>query len=440
MITNFLKQRALLQSLLQKGSFALLEQAFFSGTTFIVNILLIRWLTATGYGAYTLAFAVLIFASGFYQVWIFEPIALYGPVKYRNSFAYYARLQSRLFWNLAIAISLFFGAITVLLYWFDAVRELQLAFLGIAIGQGGLLSFWLVRRLYYARYQVMRLSVLSSINAAIQIGSIIILHLLDILTPLSAYAVPAVFTMLIAFVGVLGLGKPIPDKAIATTVRTVIAENWQYGNWLTFSAFLNWLSNYAYFVMVGAILSIEETGALRAIQNLTLPAVQFFTVMGMLFFPWASSQFAEGGHDRLRKITIIYTAAITLALNLYYVVLLLLDDVLMQLLYGGNFGEYRYLVAMLGLIPIMGGIVTPLSLAIRISHSTLYTFLLDLSSTIVVFTISLYLTFSGLQGAVIGMLLSNSARIIVILLLWRYLSKREKTQNTASIATVQQHI
>ncbi len=427
-------QRGLLRKLAQKGGLALIEQAFFSSSTFVINILLIRWLSATSYGAYTIAFAVLIFMSGFYQALIFDPIAIYGSVKYRSQFVYYSRLQFRLFCRLAGGVTVVLLIITAGLFVLNAQPDLQLAFLGISLGQGALMIMWLVRRLYYTRNQVASLMKLTAMYAILQVVILYGLHAVGLLTPFSAYLGPAVGTLFVGMLGLLLLGKPVVDSTLGILSSTdILVENWRYGNWLTLAAILNWMSNYAYFLIVGIVLSIEETGALRALQNLTLPAIQFLTATGMVFFPWAAEQFAAGGYKRLQNVTAMYTAMMAFVSSAYYLFLLVFDDILLQLLYAGSFSEYANLMPLLGIIPIMIGITSPIALAIRIGYSTLYTFFLDLSSTIVVFTVSLYLTFSGLQGTVSGMLLSNAVRIVVVLWLWRYLSMRRQSQ--AMLAT-----
>lgn len=420
-------QRTLFQKLLQKGSWALAEQAFFSGSTFVINTLLIRWLSATAYGAYTLAFAILIFVSGFYQALIFEPIAIHGSVKYRANFPYYGRIQALLYAQMAFGISILLAlgvAIAMLLH---ATHDLVLGLAGITIGQGALLGLWLVRRLYYARHQVTTITFLTASYAFCQVLVLFALHDLGVLTPFSAFVGPAVSTAIIVLIGLLLLGKPNTSSSTERLSRQIVQiENWRYGNWLVLAAVTNWLSNYAYFVLVGAVLSIEETGALRAVQNLTLPAIQFLTVTGMLFFPWASEQFAAGGFERLQKVTMLYTVLMAVVASGYYILLLIFDQSLLRLLYAGSYGEYVGLIPWLGLVPILIGITAPLSSALRIGYSTLYSFILDLSSTVAVFTVSLYLTFSGLQGTVIGMIISNSIRIVVVFWLWHYLAKRKR--------------
>lgn len=425
LLARLYQRRAWLRKLAQKGTLALLEQGLFSGSTFVVNILLIRWLSATSYGAYTLAFAILIFVSGFYQALILDPIAIYGTVKHRAYFVGYSRVQAINFYRLALLASVMLGFIAGGMAVLGAQRELQLAFWGITLGQGGWLSLWLLRRLYYARHQVGKIALLTGLYTIVQAGILVGLHTIGLLTPFSAYVGPAIATYGIGAIGLMVLGKPTAEPPVTRHIqRNIMLENWHYGRWLMVASVFNWLSNYAYFVLVGVILSIEETGALRAVQNLTLPATQFVTAIAMLFFPLASEQFAAGGYHGLRRISLLFTMLNVIGGMVYFGFLLLFDQALLDLLYAGSYSEYRHLIPMLGLLPIMIGLTTPFALAIRIGYNTLYTFFLDLSSTIVVFSISLYLTFQGLESTVIGMLLSNMVRIVVLIWLWRYLSRR----------------
>src|SRR5579872_4553472 len=67
-----------------RSALSLVDQGFTSGAAFGVNICLARWVPASVYGAFAVAFAGFLFISGFQNVLILEPISVFGPSRYAN--------------------------------------------------------------------------------------------------------------------------------------------------------------------------------------------------------------------------------------------------------------------------------------------------------------------------------------------------------------------
>lgn len=417
-----------MQQLTLAGIWSLVEQGLFSGSTFVINVLLIRWLSETGYGAYTLAFAVLVFASGFYNAMLFEPTAVHGPSTHRDHFVRYARMQMGNFYAFSVGVSLVLLLLASITWVLSPNAILWQAFLGVAIGQAGMLSLWMVRRLYYVRQQVAALALITGLHAVCQVLMLLVLYEIGRLTLLTVFIGPAFSTLVISLLGVWMLR----EQALATepvsealTSRSIWIENWQYGNWLILSAVLIWLSTNAYFVIVGVVLSVEDSGTLKALQNFTLPAAQFTAAAGLLYLPFASQQMAANGIARLQRLMMQYTLFIIFATSMYFALLLIINDVLFDVLYSGQYQESANLIPFLGLQVILASVVTSWSIGLRIGYGTRYTFLLDAMSTIVVFTVGVYLTYAyGLQGTVIGMLCSTGVRVVGVLALWHLAGRR----------------
>src|SRR5437763_14425678 len=61
-----------------KGSLALIDQAFISGSNFLVSILLARWSSAPEYGAFAVAFAIFFLLSQFQHSVLLESMCVFG--------------------------------------------------------------------------------------------------------------------------------------------------------------------------------------------------------------------------------------------------------------------------------------------------------------------------------------------------------------------------
>jgi len=66
-----------------KRSFlSLADQSLTSGSAFLLNVLLARWLAPEAYGAFAVSFAGFLFLSGFHNVLFVEPMTVMGPSSY----------------------------------------------------------------------------------------------------------------------------------------------------------------------------------------------------------------------------------------------------------------------------------------------------------------------------------------------------------------------
>src|SRR5438552_11552208 len=78
--------------LLSKGAWAVTDQALFAGSNFILNIVLARWLTPDGYGAFGVAFAVFLLLGTLHTSLLTEPMIVFGAGRFRDRAAQYLGL------------------------------------------------------------------------------------------------------------------------------------------------------------------------------------------------------------------------------------------------------------------------------------------------------------------------------------------------------------
>ena len=68
----------------KKGSFAILDQALFSGANFLINILLARWLPPEDYGAFAVALSIYYLLLNLHTAVSTESMMVFGAGKYRG--------------------------------------------------------------------------------------------------------------------------------------------------------------------------------------------------------------------------------------------------------------------------------------------------------------------------------------------------------------------
>ncbi len=111
---------------------------------------------------------------------------------------------------------------------------------------------------------------------------------------------------------------------------------------------------------------------------------------------------------------------------MYLLFILLTRGLALQLVYAGKYSDTAWLLPYLALMPVIAGLSSGWLLALRILEKTSLVFLADLVGAILTLTLGVFLvTKLGLAGAVIGMVLSSSSRIVILPFLW---AKANKTQ------------
>ena len=63
-----------------KSTLSVMDQGLVSGSNFLLNVMLARWLSPEQYGAYALGFSIFLLMTAVYQSLVLEPMAVLGPI------------------------------------------------------------------------------------------------------------------------------------------------------------------------------------------------------------------------------------------------------------------------------------------------------------------------------------------------------------------------
>lgn len=349
-----------------QGAVALADQGVYSGTNFVVNVLLARWLAPEGYGAFTVGFSVFLFLAGFHSALILEPMSVIGPARYGSSLGEYLRGQVRLHavGTLPLGGILVAAGLAVLL-----VRDslpLGTCLLGVGILLPSLLLAWLVRRAFY----VLRRPGQSLLNNALYfitcLAAIFVLRRVQALSPLTGFVAMALAGVFSGLVGYGWLLRHSSESHLAIPSWTgLLREQWRYGRWVVVSTALSAFTGQFQTWFAAGQLGLEAAGALRAMQNLMLPMGLAVTAISSLALPALSACFGQGDLVDLRRKGVLVTAALTTLAAAYEVGLLVFGRGIEYLLYRGKFAAYTDLIALVGLVPVFTALGSGYSLMLR---------------------------------------------------------------------------
>jgi O-antigen/teichoic acid export membrane protein len=406
----------------RRGSMAMADQVLFALSGFLSNILLARWFGLEQYGAYALAFSIYLFVTSFYNAMLLEPMSVLGSASYRDSLPDYLGRLVRLHFALTIVASLLIGIAGSVFSYFSKEAFLPSALWGACVGTPFMLFFSLWRR---AAYLELRPNIAlrgAAVNTILVVALLFLFRELGWLTPFTAFFVQAVAGVVAGVVLMISVRPRMRFPWLDDTMRTILKQHWAYGKWVVVSGFVYWLAGDAYYVLAASHGSMNDVAVLRALQNFARPVSQFINAITLLLVPWASARFADREGVTLRRginrITILFTGA-ALA---YLGGLAIFGKWLTQLVYGGKYTEFAYLLPLLSLPVLFTAAAEGPAIAVRAMQVPSEIFRAYIAAAIPTVLFGILLTRRwGVVGVAIG--LAASALAYCIVLSYRYRGK-----------------
>ena len=403
-----------------KSGVSIVDQGLVSGAGFLLSFLLARWLSSEAYGAFAVAFATLLFLSGFHNVLLLEPMSVMGPARYSNQASAYLAAQLKIHKLLG---SLLAGALlltALLMKLLEANRELAMATAASAFALPFFLMLWLVRRM---AYMVQRPAIAGWASAGyflLTLFGLLVLHTRNVLTPTTAFFV-------LGSAGLLSVALPLRQLGMlgARTVdpcswRAVAQENWNYGRWLVLSTALFSVAAQIQTYLVAGFLGLGAAGIFRAMQVPSLVMTQIVIAVGLLVLPSMSYEFGLGQLAQLRKKAVLASAFVTLLALGYAAFLALFADSIEHLLYGGKYSGYVRLIPILGLVPVCTGLAIGFSMAVRASQKPHFDLVANaISAPAGLITAAVFIKLWGLNGAALSLVAGFAAYAAVFCWLFR---------------------
>jgi O-antigen/teichoic acid export membrane protein len=381
-----------------------LDQSISAIAAVALQLALARFLSPEAYGAYAVSFAVLLFFLGLHSNLVAEPMSVLGPAAHRACLFGYIRCITRLSTFLSMGLALA-GALSALVSWIVA-PSMTPALAAMSMAIVPYLLHALMRR---SAYIVSRpdLALASSLAFSVALATgVSVLVLSNRLTAASALLLigGASFAGSLPFLVTLlrtGTAADIPWTEIA-------GQNWRYGKWILAAGCAHWMGYQALFPIVGLLLGLAETGALRALSNLVAPIQQGLTVATLVLLPRFAAKAVHVSHRDILLSVFRLTIPASLA---YGLVVIVWGQTLIAILYqqpAYNLGS-RYLVA----FAVYGVLMTAahaLSLSTRVRQETRAVFVSKLVGTLTVWLIGVPLIWeAGLWGAVLTLVLAAAA-------------------------------
>lgn len=421
-----------------RSGLSLCDQALVSGSTFVLNVMLARWLVREAYGAFAVCYAGFLFFSGFHNVLVVEPMTVIGPSCYPDRLVEYMGSQLRT--HLVIVGPLFLAAILsgVGLAFFDVERVLVPVVLTLGSCLPFILLLYLVRRMCYVLQNSLVAVQASALYCLIVLPGAIGLHHFGYLTPATAFVLMAVASLLssVFVVGRMSLSISLLLRGGSLSLVEMLRQNWSYGHWLVLITALSWLLVQAQTFLTAGFLELSAAGALRAMQLPSLVISQLIAAMTLLLLPSMSHELGRRDLARLHQKAILSTIALSVFGLAFVAVLYFFYGPVEELLFGGKYASSGWLMPVLALAPLFTGAAASLSLALRTLRKTkfeLFAYLLSGGVALVLGFV--FIPRWGLPGVAVSIVGGTATHLLGIVFCYLKYARKTEVPQLSEILT-----
>lgn len=398
---------------LGKGSLAIADQGIFAGSNFLLNVLLARWLAPAEYGAFALAYSVFLLLLVVHDALFTSPMLVFGSSKYREQFARYLGILLRGHFAFALPGAVLLAAIAFVIahLYSEAVGR---ALLSVAIAAPFILLVWLLRRAFYAQLTLRWAVGGGCVQFVVLFSSVLTFRALGYLTAATGLVALGGSSLVTSLLLLVVLRPTL--TAGASSIRTVWTEHWGYGKWILAAAGPTWLINNIYYLVLPMMAGLAEAGALKALMNLAMPALQSVSALGVLLMPILVRERGRRGHGALKKMTTLAALVFATGSICYLALLLGFGFRILRFLYAGKYvTESWWLLLLVGLLPLVQSVPAVLGAALgSIERPDLYFWaILGGVTSALLLGVPIALDI-GLPGALVGFILSFGTTAVLM--------------------------
>ena len=343
----------LFTSTAKKGYVALVDQALLSGTNFVTGVLLARFTEPGEYGAYVLAFSVLLMVNGFQSALISGPMTVLGAPREGDDLKRYISALAIGQVVMSVMLAGLAFAVLCIMSFTSASAGLRGAFLGMASAVFFVQAQEFFRRVLFTRLMPARVMLNDIIFCALQLGSLLLLWRLDARTAgntgkwLSGRNV--FFCMAgSAFVGsILGLYQARHFLGTALQgAQNYYRESWNYARWGLAGYGGSILIVQASAWVIGGMAGVAAVGMIEAARLLVAPLNILIIGGPNIIAPRAAKAYGQGGVKALSSFIKRLAPLWIGAFLLYGIVITAAPSFWLKLLFGEKYSAAGLVVTL----------------------------------------------------------------------------------------------
>lgn len=413
----FLKNKYI--SYIPKLSFTVFEHVIYSGSNFILNILLARFLTQADYGLFVTVFSIYFFGASIHNAIILEPYSVFFFTKFNETKNQYIN-------NAFFLSTLLGGVLSIIVILFAAgfllFMNANYFILSIIFSIYMITSFLeiTIRRTYYSLKLYKQIFFISTIRIIISIALVFIFHFLNFLNPQTVFIILVIMTVSIFVIGLFYLKNNYKlFKQGFLLKNDILFSHWNFGKWALLTSITHWISNYGYLLIIGYFVSLKELAGFKAVQNIINPLNLFSTAIGTFLITFFSSNMYKGKSwvsMHANRMANLATFGIAIIVLIVY----LLHNEIIIFLYGGKYIDYSYLLIYLIFTTILTFRTNVLSMVLRSMEKTRDIFISNLITSISTIVIGVPLIkLLAIEGAAINLIITSFILAITVTIFYK---------------------
>ncbi len=383
-----------------REAWALGDQAVVSGTNFLTNVMLARFMGLHEFGVFALAWMSVLFVNSLQSALIVAPMMSIGPKQEEKDQAPYF---GAVFVQELVLVSLCFILVFTALR-FCTFRDWHIQHLAwpLAVSAFAYQLQDFIRRYFFVIRQSRRAFAEDALSYLPQLPVLLVLHRsghLNNSTALWAMAGTSLFGILAGWFWL----EPI--RLDRRWIRTIVQRHWKISRWLGASALLQWTSGNLFVIAAPIYYGAAAAGVLRASQNLMGVTHVWFQGLDNVVPAETARHFRDGGMHSMLSYTrsiLVRWGGLTF---LFALMIGLAPGFWLRLVYGSALGQYGSVLRLYALLYVIIFIGGPLRAALQALEFTIPIFWSYLAMTGFAFVFAVPMAkWLGLNGTMLGLL------------------------------------
>jgi O-antigen/teichoic acid export membrane protein len=381
---------------------ALTDQGIVSGTNFLTNIMLARFMGLREFGVFALAWMAVLFANSLQGALIVSPMMSIGPKQEeKDRPSYFGVVVLHELILVSLCFVLVFGAVKIgsNFFWHSDLQQLALP---LAVSAFAYQMQDFLRRYFFATRQSRRALADDALSYLTQLPLLLLLHMSGRLSSATALWVMAATSLLGLVPGLLWME---PLALNSEWIRTVSLRHWKISRWLGASSLLQWTSSNLFLLAAPIYYGAAAAGVLRASQNLMGATHLWFQGLDNVVPAETARRLRQGGVRAMLAYTrsvLIKWGGLTL---LFAIGIAVAPGFWLKFLYGVQMIQYGYVLRLYALLYVFVFIGGPLRAALQAIEFTVPIFWSYLAMTVFAFVFAVPLAkWLALSGSLIGLI------------------------------------
>jgi O-antigen/teichoic acid export membrane protein len=334
-------RKALTSSLFIKSLIAIFDQALLSCVNFLVAIILIKNVSKSEYGYYSIAFAISLFLVSIQNAVVTTPLTVLLVSKKDNDRQNYVRA---LCWGQFIVLlpAVGVGLCVICVMWFFGFDVIKTAIAGcLCLASIGIMLQEFLRAYYFAEEAPHDALKLDLYYIAIYLSLIAFTLLCFNLS------VAAIFIFIGLSAGLVYIinKRRLPPGFNWNLIKESYSENWKFGRWALLGVITTHIHKYSYLYMLGALMGSVAVADVSASRLLLIPFLLVQTGWGKVIRPHGARLREDNQLKRYFMELVVASLSGGFAIILYAYTILFFTGYLGDLLYTQNYeGAFDYVL------------------------------------------------------------------------------------------------